>query len=205
MQAGATVALVTDAGMPAVSDPGADLVAAAVAAGIVVTVVPGPTAATAALAAAGCPAVVGCSRGSCRARESARTERLAELAAETADRRALRGAAPRRPHGRRPRGRCCGPTGRWSSPGSSPSCTRSSSGAPWRRPATWLADHEPRGEFVIVLGGGEPPPEATDDDLRRPRSTPAGPAGRRPGTPSPTSSTGLGVSKRRVYDLATDP
>ena len=53
LAAGATLALTTDAGMPAISDPGARLVAAARAAGAVVEVVPGPTAVTAAMALAG--------------------------------------------------------------------------------------------------------------------------------------------------------
>ena len=51
--AGATLALTTDAGMPAVSDPGARLVAAARAAGAAVEIIPGPSAVTAAVAAAG--------------------------------------------------------------------------------------------------------------------------------------------------------
>jgi 16S rRNA (cytidine1402-2'-O)-methyltransferase len=50
---GDDVALVTDAGMPAVSDPGTRLVRAAADAGIVVEVVPGPSAVTAAFAASG--------------------------------------------------------------------------------------------------------------------------------------------------------
>lgn len=52
---GRDVALVTDAGTPTVSDPGADLVAAARAAGVTVVPIPGPSAATAALSAAGFP------------------------------------------------------------------------------------------------------------------------------------------------------
>lgn len=55
MVAGETVALVTDAGMPGVSDPGYQLVAAAAAAGIVVTAVAGPSAVTTALALSGLP------------------------------------------------------------------------------------------------------------------------------------------------------
>jgi 16S rRNA (cytidine1402-2'-O)-methyltransferase len=53
LEAGATLALTTDAGMPGVSDPGAQLVAAARAAGALVEVVPGPSAVTAAMAASG--------------------------------------------------------------------------------------------------------------------------------------------------------
>ncbi len=54
---GETVALVSDAGMPALSDPGERLVAAAAAAGHAVAVVPGPSAPAAALAVSGLPAV----------------------------------------------------------------------------------------------------------------------------------------------------
>jgi 16S rRNA (cytidine1402-2'-O)-methyltransferase len=53
LEAGETLALTTDAGMPAVSDPGASLVAAARDAGASVQVVPGPAAVTAAMALAG--------------------------------------------------------------------------------------------------------------------------------------------------------
>lgn len=53
MGAGAGVVLVSDAGMPLVSDPGARLVRAAIAAGVPVDVVPGPSAVTAALAVSG--------------------------------------------------------------------------------------------------------------------------------------------------------
>jgi 16S rRNA (cytidine1402-2'-O)-methyltransferase len=53
LAAGGTLALTTDAGMPAVSDPGARLVAAARAAGASVEVIPGPSAVTTAFAASG--------------------------------------------------------------------------------------------------------------------------------------------------------
>jgi 16S rRNA (cytidine1402-2'-O)-methyltransferase len=53
LAAGETLVLTTDAGMPAVSDPGAELVAAARSAGHAVDVVPGPSAVTAAVALAG--------------------------------------------------------------------------------------------------------------------------------------------------------
>jgi 16S rRNA (cytidine1402-2'-O)-methyltransferase len=53
LQAGERVALVSDAGLPAISDPGARLVAAALEAGVVVTVLPGPSAVETALVASG--------------------------------------------------------------------------------------------------------------------------------------------------------
>jgi 16S rRNA (cytidine1402-2'-O)-methyltransferase len=56
MRAGETVALVSDAGMPLVSDPGYVLVQACVAAGLPVEVLPGPSAAITALVASGLPA-----------------------------------------------------------------------------------------------------------------------------------------------------
>ncbi len=56
MQSGAVVALVSDAGMPLVSDPGFVLVQACVTAGLAVEVLPGPSAVLAALVASGLPA-----------------------------------------------------------------------------------------------------------------------------------------------------
>src|SRR5580692_6874498 len=55
LQAGQNVLLVTDAGMPGISDPGYRLVAAAAANGITVTALPGPSAVTTALAVSGLP------------------------------------------------------------------------------------------------------------------------------------------------------
>ncbi len=57
VQRGATVAYVSDAGMPAISDPGERLVRACADAGLTVTVVPGPSAVLGALALAGLPTV----------------------------------------------------------------------------------------------------------------------------------------------------
>jgi 16S rRNA (cytidine1402-2'-O)-methyltransferase len=61
--AGRTVLLVTDGGMPSVSDPGFRLVSAAVAAGVPVTAVPGPSAVTTALALSGLPSDRFCFEG----------------------------------------------------------------------------------------------------------------------------------------------
>ena len=55
LKEGKTIALVSDAGMPTISDPGYKLVAACVEAGIKVSCVPGPSAVTTAIAISGLP------------------------------------------------------------------------------------------------------------------------------------------------------
>lgn len=82
LAAGRRVVLVTDAGMPSVSDPGYRLVAAAIAAGVDVTVVPGPSAVLAALAVSGLPSDRFCFEGFLPRKAGERSRRLAELAAE---------------------------------------------------------------------------------------------------------------------------
>lgn len=82
LAAGATVAVVTDAGMPAVTDPGGRLVAACAAAGHTVTVVPGPSAGVAALAVSGLPAGRFCFEGFLPRKGKARAERLEQIARE---------------------------------------------------------------------------------------------------------------------------
>jgi len=77
---GATVAVVSDAGTPAVSDPGARLVRAAVSAGAAVTTVPGPSAAVAALVVSGLPTDRFRFEGFLPRRGAERRRRLEELA-----------------------------------------------------------------------------------------------------------------------------
>ena len=82
LTAGATVAVVSDAGMPALTDPGARLVAAAAAAGHTVTVVPGPSAGLAALAVSGLPTTRFCFEVFLPRKGRARAERLEQIARE---------------------------------------------------------------------------------------------------------------------------
>ena len=82
LRAGQRVVLVTDAGMPTVSDPGYRLVAAAAAEGLPVTCVPGPSAVTTALAVSGLPTDRFCFEGFLPRKGGERRARLAELAAE---------------------------------------------------------------------------------------------------------------------------
>ncbi len=80
--AGDLVLLVTDAGMPSVSDPGYRLVSAVVAAGLPVTCVPGPSAVLMALAVSGLPVDRFCFEGFLPRRAGERAHAAAALAAE---------------------------------------------------------------------------------------------------------------------------
>ncbi len=82
LAAGSNVLVVTDAGMPAISDPGYRLVAAAAAAGIRVTAVPGPSAVTTALAVSGLPTDRFCFEGFPPRKGGERARRFGELAAD---------------------------------------------------------------------------------------------------------------------------
>lgn len=79
---GETIALVSDAGTPLVSDPGYLLIAAALAAGYAVQAVPGPSAVLAALSVSGLPTDRFCFEGFLPTRDAARLERLKALATE---------------------------------------------------------------------------------------------------------------------------
>lgn len=82
LESGERVVLVTDAGMPSVSDPGYRLVSAAVEAGVRVTAVPGPSAVLTALAVSGLPVDRFCFEGFLPRKAGERARRLAEVATE---------------------------------------------------------------------------------------------------------------------------
>ncbi len=82
LSAGDRVVLVTDAGMPSVSDPGYRLVAAAVERGIPVTSIPGPSAVLTALAVSGLPVDRFCFEGFLPRKSGERARRLAALSDE---------------------------------------------------------------------------------------------------------------------------
>ena len=82
VRTGSTLLMVTDAGMPAVSDPGFRLVEGAIAAGLPVTAVPGPSAVLTALALSGLPTDRFCFEGFLPRKAGERASRLADLAGE---------------------------------------------------------------------------------------------------------------------------
>jgi len=166
--AGDRVALVSDAGLPGLSDPGAVLLAAAWSAGVAVEVVPGPFAAAVGLVGSGMlePSGRFCFEGFLPRKGPARRTRIAALVGE--ERTTVLYEAPHRLR-------------------STLEDLRDALGADRRvalcreltklHEETWrgslgdavarCAEVEPRGEFVVVLAGAEPPPDATDDELRR--------------------------------------
>jgi 16S rRNA (cytidine1402-2'-O)-methyltransferase len=82
MQGGATVVLVSDAGMPGVSDPGYRLIRAAIDAHLSITVAPGPSAVLTALVLSGLPVDRFCFEGFLSRRGGERRARIAELVYE---------------------------------------------------------------------------------------------------------------------------
>lgn len=161
LQEGATVALLTDAGTPAVSDPGLSAVRAARAAGAAVSVVPGPSAVTAALAVSGLPSERFVFEGFLPRAAGERRARLAAIAAET--RTAVLFTTPHRVRDDlADLARACG---------ADRSLCLTRELTKLHEEVWWgtlgeaqaaLATREPRGEFTLVLGGAVP---AQGDDL----------------------------------------
>ncbi len=201
LAAGATVAVVTDAGMPAVTDPGGRLVAACATAGHTVTVVPGPSAGVAALAVSGLPAGRFCFEGFLPRKGKARAERLEQIARERRT------------------------TVVYESPHRLRSCLEDLAGAcgPSRtgvvaRELTKLHEEVVRGSLaelcewasgpvkgevvIVVAGASEDPPATTDEELlAAAQALVAGGMSRRDAAAA--TAAAHGASRRRVYNLMT--
>lgn len=167
MCAGGTVALVSDAGLPGLSDPGAVLVAAAVDADVAVEVVPGPFAAVVALVGSGLLDGSGrfCFEGFLPRKGPLRRERLAAIAGER--RTIVLYEAPHRlaatladlteALGGRRRVALCRELTKLHE-------------ETWRgtlaEAVARCGEIPPRGEYVLVVRGAAEPPEVGDDVLR---------------------------------------
>ncbi|HMD45915.1 MAG TPA: 16S rRNA (cytidine(1402)-2'-O)-methyltransferase [Acidimicrobiales bacterium] len=200
LAAGQTVAVVSDAGTPAVSDPGARVVAAAVAAGYVVTVVPGPSAALAALVVSGLPTDRFCVEGFVARRGAERTRRLAALAAEP--RTTVLFEAPGRLAATlADLARVCGE-------GRPVAVARELTKVHeevWRgtlgEAAAEFSGRDVRGEVVVVLGGAAEAPPASARDVSEAVAHQLA-AGVRPAEAAANVAAALGVPRRRAYDAA---
>jgi len=201
LESGQRVAVVTDAGMPAVSDPGERLVMAATAAGHRVEVVPGPSAALAALVVSGLPTARFCFEGFLPRKGSGRSDRLTALRAEP--RTMVVFEAPHRV--RHTVADLAATLGDDRRVAVVRELTKQFEEV-WRGTlagaVAQLAEREPRGEYVLVLAGAppaEPPDEIEVEEALRARLA--------NGTDKRTAvaevSADLSVPKRRVYDVAT--
>jgi 16S rRNA (cytidine1402-2'-O)-methyltransferase len=162
--AGRTVAVVTDAGTPGVSDPGERLVKAALAGGHDVEAVPGPSAALAALVVSGLPTDRFVVEGFLPRSGSARRERLAALRTER--RTIVLYEAPHR------LARTLADLVQTVGPDRPVALARELTKLHedvWRGTLGGAHEHVtidvPRGEFVVVLGGAPPPAPATTADV----------------------------------------
>jgi 16S rRNA (cytidine1402-2'-O)-methyltransferase len=196
VRAGDTVVLVSDAGMPTVSDPGAVVVQAVREAGFPITVVPGPSAVTTALALSGFGGDRFVFEGFLPRKGRERTERLGELGREI--RTVVLFASPNRlATDLVDLARFCGGAREvavmreltklheetWVG-------TLDEALKHWTEPV--------RGEVTLVLAPGEPPAPSLDDAIERARSLVASGASVREAARAASEETG--VSRRQVYE-----
>jgi 16S rRNA (cytidine1402-2'-O)-methyltransferase len=198
---GERVAVVSDAGMPGISDPGERLVRAAVGAGRAVEVIPGPTAALAALVTSGLPAGRFAFEGFLPRKGAGRTERLGAVAAEP--RTVVLYEAPHRlARTLADLTEACGPERRVAV---ARELTKLHEEV-WRGSLgdalAWVGAAAPRGEIVVVLEGapaaGPPDDGAVVDALRHELTS-----GATARDAARAVAARLGVPRRRVYELAT--
>ena len=198
---GAVVVVITDGGMPSVSDPGYRLVRAALEAGYPVTAAPGPSAVITALALSGLPSDRFAFEGFLPRTGSHRRARLRELAAEP--RTLIFFEAPHRIAGaladlaatfgeERPAAVCRELTKTYEE------IRRGALG----ELVAWAGREEPRGEITVVVGGAPvgPPERPADDDLRAAvAAREAAGASRRDAIQAVADE--YGIRKREVYAL----
>ena len=198
---GQRLALVTDAGMPTVSDPGAAIIAAAIEAGHRVEIVPGPTAASAGLALSGFGGAPFVFEGFLPRSGKGRADRLAALATET--RTIVVYEAPHRLTATL--ADLAGTLGGDRRVAVARELTKLHEEVR-RGSLAELAEHyrlhEPRGEFVVVVDGraDQLAPAADDELVERLRAAIDRGLTKRDAVAEVVSATG--APKRRVYDLS---
>ena len=202
LTAGATVAVVTDAGMPALTDPGVRLVAAAAAAGHTVTVVPGPSAGLAALAVSGLPTTRFCFEGFLPRKGPARAVRLEQIATER--RTTVLYDSPHRLRScLADLAEACGPLRRAVVARELTKLHEEVVRGSLAELCEW-SEGPVKGEVVVVIEGApESATEATDDQLRAAvEALVADGVSRRDAAAS--TAAAYGVSRRRVYNLVIE-
>jgi 16S rRNA (cytidine1402-2'-O)-methyltransferase len=199
---GMTVALVSDAGMPGVSDPGAQVVAAVAAAGLAVTVVPGPSAVLAALVGSGLPTGRFCFEGFLPRSGRERRSALAALAVEP--RTTVLFEAPGRVAATlQDLSESCGPARTVSVARELTKLHEEFWLGTLAEAVAWSEAHPVRGEVVVVLAGAPvvEEPGVADEVLVAALADRLGAGERTRGVVDDVSSA-FGVPRRRVYELA---
>jgi len=196
---GERVVVVTDAGMPGISDPGERLVRAAVEAGHAVEVVPGPSAAVAALVASGLATSRYAFEGFLPRKGSARSARVAEVAAER--RTTVLYEAPHRLA--RTLADLTAACGGDRQVAVARELTKLHEEV-WRGTLAgsleWVAESV-RGEVVVVLEGAPVPPPAGEEALEQAVQDRLD-AGDTARDAASYVASALGVARRRAYDVA---
>jgi 16S rRNA (cytidine1402-2'-O)-methyltransferase len=200
LDSGQRVVVVTDAGMPGISDPGERLVAAAADAGYTVEVVPGPSAMVAALVVSGLSTSRFCFEGFLPRKGTARADRLREVAADR--RTTVIFEAPHRV--RATVADLAGAAGGLRRVAIVRELTKVHEEI-WRGTLAGAVDHlaatEPRGEYVLVLDGAPPPEPADSSDVETAlRARLDAGADKRSAIAEVTAA--LGIPKRLAYDIA---
>ena len=199
VQRGDIVVLVSDAGMPGVSDPGEFLVSKAIEAGVTVEVVPGPSAVLHALVASGLTTSRFVFEGFLPRKGSGRALRLRELADE--HRTAVLFEAPHRlAKTLNDLAEVCGGQRRIVLARELTKLHEEIWRGSLAEALTRCGEVDPRGEYVLVLDGAAPRADATDDELRQAaRESLAKGASKRDAAAAVADV--FAVSRKRVYDL----
>ncbi len=199
VQRGEVVVLVSDAGMPGVSDPGEFLVSKAIEAGVTVEVVPGPSAVLHALVASGLTTSRFVFEGFLPRKGSGRALRLRELADE--HRTAVLFEAPHRlAKTLNDLAEVCGGERRIVLARELTKLHEEIWRGSLAEALTRCGEVDPRGEYVLVLDGAAPRADATDDELRQAaRESLAKGASKRDAAAAVADV--FAVSRKRVYDL----
>jgi len=164
IRAGERVAVVTDAGMPGISDPGERMVRAVVDAGGTVEVVPGPSAVVAALVTSGLPTGRFVFEGFLPRKGSGRTGRLAAVAAEP--RTTVLYEAPHRvARTLTDLAEVCGDDRRVAVARELTKLHEEVWRGTLAEAVAWAEANPPKGELVLTLDGAPPAPESSDDEV----------------------------------------
>jgi 16S rRNA (cytidine1402-2'-O)-methyltransferase len=196
LAAGKSVALISDAGTPLVSDPGYKLVREALAAGHRVVSLPGPSAALAALTSAGLATDTFLFAGFLPARESARRTRLADLK-EVQATLVFFEAPSRLAESLADIDRVLGPRDAAVARELTKLYEEVRRGTP-EELAEWAAEANPRGEMVVLVG--PPLPQAVTDEAIAAKLTPMLSV-MSLSEAAKTAADDLGIAKARAYEI----